>query len=670
MNHSPLLDASVTMEAQHFTPAKSRSSDGCWTCRLRRKKCDETRPVCVACSGLELDCLYSDAKPDWMDGAERQKEKADWLKLEVKRLASARREKRHMQSLQTGMEGLEVASVSVAALSTTAPTVSATASSSAASTNNGTSQDSGSDSWMVDHGLPSVGSSTPPSTFGPAAAPTPPTFIGKQVPVHRVGLDDQDLSFMMIYLDYTFPFLYPFYRPSILDGGRGWLPVTMMRNKALFHIALTLSAYLVSEILKNGDDAHNDCKKHNWDSLQAQQQLAMRELQADLQELNNRGVHGNLVASCQVMGSVIQLLTFEVAMANTSNWQMHLDAASVLFEQIMEHHGSGQAGIPCWHRVLYQLGDGVVPDLAGDQKRPWSADQASMRFFTASLLFFDTLSATAQGCAPRLLKYHGHLLTVLDHCCDDDHLPPRAVPHLKMDDFFGVSNRVVQAIAATAALQDWKQAQKAGNSLSITELVSRAGAIEQGLRSHIAELDSKFDTPSTAYMAAMNSIGYLGQDAAGAANAGPPQPPPLPLSASCPEHAAPLPSGDVTARIWAQAALTYLRVVVSGWQPSNAEIREGVAATARLLRRLPDPAGLRSVVWPFAVTGCLAGPEEQQGFRDMVSALGPLQIFGTVREALAIMEQVWAHRHCIGLLPDGWDLSVGLSGLGHAALLI
>lgn len=656
------------MSAQNLTPAKSRSSDGCWTCRLRRKKCDEIRPVCVACSALEIDCLYSDAKPDWMDGAEKQKEKADWLKLEVKRLAAARRERRHMQSLELSMDGLEVTHTADTTLPpTTAAAASVVGSSSAASVGNGTPQDSGSESWMPDHSMPSVASATPPSSLGPAQGASPGGLNGLQVPVHRAGIEERDLSMMMHYLDYTFPFLNPFYKPPILDGGRGWLLVTMMRNKALFHIALSLSAYLFSEVLKHGTDAHSDCKVHSWDSLQAQQQLAVRELQADMQELNHRGIQGYLAASGHVMGSVIQLLSFEVAIANTGNWQMHLDAATVLFEQIMEHHGTGEAGNICWYRVLYQLGEGVVPNLAGEKARPWNADQASLRFFTANLLFFDTLSAAALGRAPRLLRFHDHLLTVLDHCCDDHSTHP-SIPHLKMDDFFGVPNWIVQAIAATAALDAWKKEQKANNSLSITQLVSRAAAIEQTLKSNIAELDRKLDSPDSAHPTAVHPIVLLGQAAAAAG--GIPLPSPLNPATGGTENPSSLPCDYVTARIWAQASLTYLLVVVSGWQPSNPEIRESVAQTAGLLRRLPAPAGLRSVVWPFAVTGCLAAPEEEQGFRDLVAALGPLQIFGTVREALAIMEGVWAHRTCIGLLPDAWDVSVGLNTLGHAALLI
>ena len=31
----------------------TRSRLGCWTCRLRRKKCDERRPACANCDSLE-----------------------------------------------------------------------------------------------------------------------------------------------------------------------------------------------------------------------------------------------------------------------------------------------------------------------------------------------------------------------------------------------------------------------------------------------------------------------------------------------------------------------------------------------------------------------------------------------------------------------------------------
>ena len=61
-----------------------RSSNGCWTCRLRRKKCDERHPVCDACASLRVTCYYNQDKPEWMDGGVRQGEMAEQLKREIK----------------------------------------------------------------------------------------------------------------------------------------------------------------------------------------------------------------------------------------------------------------------------------------------------------------------------------------------------------------------------------------------------------------------------------------------------------------------------------------------------------------------------------------------------------------------------------------------------------
>jgi len=61
-----------------------RNKQGCWTCRLRRKKCDEKRPSCVTCEALLITCYGYGPKPDWMDGGSREKSMADDMKQIVK----------------------------------------------------------------------------------------------------------------------------------------------------------------------------------------------------------------------------------------------------------------------------------------------------------------------------------------------------------------------------------------------------------------------------------------------------------------------------------------------------------------------------------------------------------------------------------------------------------
>ncbi|KIW89463.1 uncharacterized protein Z519_09619 [Cladophialophora bantiana CBS 173.52] len=39
-------------------PPRLRTKTGCYTCRARRKKCDEAHPICGACRRLEIQCIY------------------------------------------------------------------------------------------------------------------------------------------------------------------------------------------------------------------------------------------------------------------------------------------------------------------------------------------------------------------------------------------------------------------------------------------------------------------------------------------------------------------------------------------------------------------------------------------------------------------------------------
>lgn len=629
---------------------KIRSSDGCWTCRLRRKKCDEHRPICISCATLEIDCLYSEVKPDWMDGGEQQKERAEILKAEVKRHAGYRREKRYMQGIEDGLGELEMAEDNVD--DSQVPDSEA---------RDRSSTDSGRD-------FSSIASATPPESVSNISsnAPephdhhselrwqamgnliTPRSYLAASSPgtptsIATLSFEERELTMAMLYLDYVFPFLFPFYRPPLIDSGRGWLLVLLSRNKALFHTALSLASYFFSVSLKNVSGVHDTCKVHNAEELEKQQDLALRELQHDMAALNRRGYKTSLVDTSRVMASIVQLMNFEVAVFNNGNrWQIHLDAASELFGQIIDFDGSSEPHGPLgWSGVLEMLGPRFI-HVKG-QRQPWISDQASLRFFTATLLFADVLGSTSLEQAPRLQRWHQHLLTP----CEE--VEEQGEAHIQLERFVGVQNWVVIAIGEIAALAAWKKEMKKANSLSITQLVSRASAIEKMVRSRTFAM-SKPGQPGDASHGALDSlIQYHPHMLDG--------------------HAPPRVTNTHTL-IWAQAALTYLNVVVSGWQPGSQEIRESVDITLHTFAQIVDPAVIRLMSWPFCVTGCLAAPDQEHLFREMVMQLGTLQAFGTIREALVIMEQVWSNRASIEQNADSWDLASCFRCLGHASLLM
>ena len=55
---------------------------GCYTCRLRRKKCDEGKPSCKACRNLKLKCEYD--RPSWWAVNEQRKTQKEFIKDLIK----------------------------------------------------------------------------------------------------------------------------------------------------------------------------------------------------------------------------------------------------------------------------------------------------------------------------------------------------------------------------------------------------------------------------------------------------------------------------------------------------------------------------------------------------------------------------------------------------------
>ncbi|KAK6205792.1 hypothetical protein LQW54_008177 [Pestalotiopsis sp. IQ-011] len=65
------------------TQMHRRSRTGCYTCRLRRKKCDEGTPMCTACKHLGLCCEYK--RPMWWSNNEARRQHKDDIKMIIKK---------------------------------------------------------------------------------------------------------------------------------------------------------------------------------------------------------------------------------------------------------------------------------------------------------------------------------------------------------------------------------------------------------------------------------------------------------------------------------------------------------------------------------------------------------------------------------------------------------
>ncbi|KAI1334626.1 hypothetical protein F5Y15DRAFT_420712 [Xylariaceae sp. FL0016] len=186
-----------------------------------------------------------------MDGGERERRKAEELKVIVKRKANERRERRWEQ---------------VAAATETSPR-----------RHNGRR--------LVPDLTQSVdveridGGDTSPIA---AQAGAKYTMLDTASSINAGTCPDdkseQDIRDTLIYLDYVVPFQFPFYCPSLLESSRGWLLVRPMKNKALHHTALSLASYFSSVLFDAVDGGHETCKRESIADLENQQELSIKAL--------------------------------------------------------------------------------------------------------------------------------------------------------------------------------------------------------------------------------------------------------------------------------------------------------------------------------------------------------------------------------------------------------
>ncbi|KAK2612460.1 DNA-binding transcriptional regulator ume6 [Conoideocrella luteorostrata] len=81
-----------------------RSRTGCYTCRLRRKKCDEGTPACTACKHLGLQCEYK--RPMWWSNNDARRKHKEDIKNIIKRKKLAEKTSNSVQTSVSPPPGL------------------------------------------------------------------------------------------------------------------------------------------------------------------------------------------------------------------------------------------------------------------------------------------------------------------------------------------------------------------------------------------------------------------------------------------------------------------------------------------------------------------------------------------------------------------------------------
>ncbi|KAK4073161.1 transcriptional regulator family: Fungal Specific TF [Trichoderma aggressivum f. europaeum] len=590
----------------------SRSStETCWTCRVRKKKCDRKRPTCSACHSLDITCYNGNNRPSWVDNDLERDQFADRIKAQIKEKAECRREKSYIKVLPLGR--------------VRKPKMDSTAAGRVVKKSqpkHNIQAQEGALTELSCYGCSKIGLS-PAGSGQSESLSDNPALLGIS--------NDIDTDLEITFLDYVFPFLFPFYRPSIFKGGRGWLLATLRKSMPLFHTAMGFSTYffiLIMTDIANGE--HEVCKGLVEGKLIAHVDTAIKAMKQGIEDLAACGELASAEEKAHLMEGVVQLLVFETNISATNEWGIHLNAAVSLFKEIFEQYGPQDGGMDL---------DSV---LDGMRKTGWSAVSSSHRifnpaqgafmFYAAVIIFADIISATILGDAPMLRDYHSLLIN--DGCEPAD--SRRLL--LDLEDSVGCKSWILLLIADIASLVEGKKQGRVFRD----DLLVEGNRIAEKLQHGITNLKNNPGKP----VAKMGSF----------------------QAYSNPEAISQTIDPTSYSLIWAHATVLYLFVTTSGWQEQHQIIQENVASAIQLLDKTYSPGILRSLAWPFCVVGCLASTDQEETFRRIASRMGNLSAFGTLFEALRIMEQVWLTRG--GRDVENWDFTYCFRILSSIPLLI
>lgn len=441
-----------------------------------------------------------------------------------------------------------------------------------------------------------------------------------------------DVDFTMLYMDHVFPFLFPFYAPPIIQGGRAWVLDVLRSNQTLFQAVMSLSTFFLTLVFSSEDmSSYEACRRNSWNRLEVYTNSAVKNLRREVLAINQEHSKTDVLQRVRTMESITQLMVLEKAMARTSELHIHLAAAISLFEDVLEF--SSLDGGADLRRVMAYL---ERPASAPRSTRGpvWNTEQAALRFFFAILLQADVISCTALQTVPRLRKYYPNLI-----CHEYGEAITQSL--LRMEEYVGYEGWVLVIIAEIAALEFWKRGEQESGTFEADQLTSRGDQIDKALEGGLGGLEDRCRKREREPRPVLQK--FLSNDANQRVKQA------------------------TTTRIWAHAARVYLTLVMVGWQPYHPIIRQSVVEVLGLLRQLEDPAMLCSSVWPFCVAGCVADASQEQEFRDLAASSGSLQSFGLVGESLRILERVWSRR---GELSVDWNLAACFSIMGSPILLL
>ncbi|KAJ6520919.1 fungal-specific transcription factor domain-containing protein [Mycena vulgaris] len=600
-----------------------RAKSGCYTCRIRRKKCDERANQdghCETCVRLRLQCLGFGAKrPEWL------------------------RESRNVSDMRDKIKGFLAAQGMIKGHSGSGPRGS-------------------------DHELPilrleedttpssSESPPTPTLSLSPSEAPRPlqhesaireqRAWIGVEYPhsLHQIGRGSSPFGGSSQSSHHEIPhhdmYSNSYNSPnSLVPWNQHRSPALTSSFSATYHIAYDDDLYIPLEeedastqvtqypLYIKPDGTPDLLVNHYLGNI-----IGLQYLLADNQHVRNilwpavtnPGASQNaacLLAAIHAKRAEYRSSSF-VALQDQETKRRY-DGMLKVLEQSRYTEDEALAAINIISSFLFDGGGGAWSKWLNvsytyahsifrntDPRDTLQHCAETPRFIIKAAIWFDVLAAITTQEEPRFLHYIRQLYSPDASGIVDPTLPPS--PQLSMMSVMGCENLTVWVLAEASALSVWKREQMAMGCLSIPDLVQKATDLEKSL---------------PAGPSAPLNLGYATDTQI---------------------------ARELSANIFRAATRVYLRSIVSGDFPHVPEIKVAIEETMRFVRapathsQKIHSSVVRSTVFAFFVCGALTDNQRLRNeVYNMLSLEGEDPMTSTVGNSASIkllLETIWNGR--------------------------
>ncbi|CAI4216468.1 unnamed protein product [Parascedosporium putredinis] len=565
------------------TQLHRRSRTGCYTCRLRRKKCDEGTLKCSACKHLGLECEYR--RPSWWSNNDARKQRKDEIKTIIKRKKLSGKSTHTIQTTVTTPPGLSHSLPTSATLSDPLERGrSGSIDSHFSSAFNFNSPPTEFDAFgsaqvhpgfmfdapyypypyaidvkterqMFVNDVPTLKESTI-STFNTIHTPPPPGTVlpsGEWAEQVVIELDETDQRLLDHFIQAVLPTIFP-----ILDSnqhgsvGSDLVLPALQTNRSYLHCCLGIAAQHLKATSVTSDDIDQDIMRHRYATIS----------------------------------------TLCEALSQDENHQEILEATLglIFFQSIVGRLDDGLPDIP-WHQH-FQAAVSLVqkldlPRLVADPTQAISQTPFNMTLTS----WIDIIGAAMQGTAP-----------MFAHTYREKHLSGN--PSLGLRELMGCDDKVMYLISEIACL----------------EALKRDGMDDMILCQHVHALGDQIG---------LTEIGECG--------------PKIPFNANGTLSPKQL-SKNMTAA-FRLAARIYLCSLVPGFNPAQSSCMGLVDKLTTILQFIPSgPHGFdRSLVWVYLIGGSvsLPGSNFRMFLEERLALLGDVGNFGAMGRVATLLQETW-----------------------------